>query len=143
MATRRSRSPADRRRRAVAVLLVTVCFCVVACGGGSDASSPLSAKERSGVNGALATLGSYCRQVGLYFSQRGGAPTAAQTKAAENAVDEIAAIARSKPGVEYRPGQTMRLLVGDTAEDLEANDCSGPLVARLNQALASIPPASP
>jgi hypothetical protein len=140
MARRGSRPQAARKRRASTALLVIV-LCAAACGGDRDANSPLTAKERSSAYGALSTIDRYCHQVGRFFSRRGNAPTPDQAGAAERAVDELVALAKAKPAVEYRPGQTMRTLIGDTAENLEATGCSRPLVARLQQALASIPPA--
>jgi hypothetical protein len=41
--------------------------------------------------------------------------------------------------VQYREGETMRQVLGDTAEDLEGTNCSSGLVARLDQGLASLP----
>jgi hypothetical protein len=141
MATRGSRSGVRRCGAVTVTVVLTALLLITGCGDGADRSAPLSKNERSSVDGALTDLGAYCRKVRLYFTERGSAPTPRETGAAETAVDEVVAIARAKPGAEYRPGQTMRLLVGDTAEDLEASECSRPLVARLSQAQASIPNA--
>ena len=113
---------------------------VVSCGDGSSTDSPLSAQERSRVQGALVAVNEYCRQLGRYFSRRGSAPTNSATAAAREGVDEITALAGEKPAVEYRPGQTLRELIADTAENLEGSNCTGPLLTRLEQALASLPP---
>jgi hypothetical protein len=122
-------------------LLVVVLWGVAACGGSSEKSSPLTPQERSSASRALSAIDRYCDAVGRFFSRRGEAPTPAETGAAEQAVEELAALARAKPSVDYRPGQTMRLLIGDTAENLEASGCSRRLVDRLSQALATIPSA--
>jgi hypothetical protein len=91
------------------------------------------------VDEASLAIGRYCRQVGRLLSRRGSSPTAAETQAANEAVDAIAAVAREKPSAEYRPGQSMRDLVADAAENLEASNCSRQLVARLEHVLVSLP----
>jgi hypothetical protein len=82
---------------------------------------------------------SYCRLIGLYVTRRGPRPTTADTQAADDAVDRLIALARADPEAQYREGETMRQVLGDTAEDLEGTNCSSGLVARLNQGLASLP----
>ncbi len=141
MARRGSRPSTTCRRGAATALLVLVLWGGAGCGGSSDTSSPLTSQERSSAYRALSAIDRYCHAVGRFFSRRGEGPTPAQTGAAEQAVEELAALARAKPSMDYRPGQTMRLLIADTAENLEANGCSRRLVDRLNQALATIPSA--
>lgn len=82
---------------------------------------------------------SYCRRIALFLSGKQGRPTAADTQRAYDAVDRLIALARENPEARYRGQDTMRQVVGDTAEDLEGTNCSPALVRRLEQGLAILP----
>ena len=138
------RSDATRVKGArVAWLLVsfTLVLAIAACGGDSEDENPqLTVDDRRAVEHAQREIGAYCRHLAQFILRERPAPTPAETGEAVSAVDRLAAVAREKPYAEYRPGQRMRTLVGDTAEGLEGSNCTGPVLERLQQAHGSLPP---
>jgi hypothetical protein len=129
-------------RKALIALLVSSALAPAACGGDDAASTGpgrLSAEERAIVGQSQLAIRSYCRLIALYFPRWGPRPTMADTQAANDAVDRLIALARTDPEAQYREGETMRQVLGDTAEDLEGTNCSSGLVARLDRGLASLP----
>jgi hypothetical protein len=111
------------------------------CSGGTQAKSgPLPANQQARVRAAQAEIQSYCRQLTLYLARRRGPPTEDETAQAYEAVDQLGAIARSKPSAtEGVTGETVRDLMGDIAEDLQGSNCADNVVARIDQALRTLP----
>jgi hypothetical protein len=130
-------------RQPLIVLLALGMLVPTACGGGDDASSVgprrLSIDDQSRVSESRLAIRSYCRRIALYLAGKEGRPTTADTRQAYAAVDSLISIARENPEAQNRNGDTMRQVVGDTAEDLEGTNCSADLVARLERGLASLP----
>jgi hypothetical protein len=130
-------------RQTLILLLALGMLLPVACGDGDTGSGTaprrLSAKEESTVDRARLVIRLYCRQVGRYLAGRRGPPTAKETQKAYDAVDTLVSLAREDPEARYRGQETIRLVLGDTAEDLEGTNCSPELVARLERGLASLP----
>jgi hypothetical protein len=129
-------------RRTLIVLLALGMLLPVACGDGEGGSGTaprrLSAEEEAAVDRARTAIRSYCRQVGRHLAG-GRPPTAGETRTANDAVDSLVSLAREDPEARYRGEETIRLVLGDTAEDLEGTNCSPDLVARLERGLASLP----
>jgi len=125
-------------RRTVALIVVGVL--VTGCGG-SDDDDPgrLSAEERSRVDRSVQQVRSYCRLVSRFIARRGPAPRREDLGRAEEGADRLVAVARDNPKAAYRPQQSMRDLLGDTAENLEGTNCSGELVLRLRRGLSTVP----
>ncbi len=114
------------------------------CGGGDSASPSerrLSPGERAAVTRSIDSIHAYCRQVQRYVGRQGPPPAAQAGERAQRAVAEIIAVARTAPDAEYALSQPMRTLVGDTAENLEATNCSSQLVRLLQRGLAELPAA--
>jgi hypothetical protein len=128
--------------RALAAWL-TVAIALAGCGGGEAATQPdgrLSAGERAAVERSVDSIYAFCRRVRDYFSGRSEAPSRSDGERAERAVAGLVEAARNDPEAEYAPSRSLRTLVGDTAEDLEATNCSGALVRLLQRGFASLPP---
>jgi hypothetical protein len=126
-------------RRACAVGFV-VLVATAACGGDGDGEpEALSATERAQVVRTQRAIGTYCREVGHFLSRRRGPPTEEELGTASAEVDRLVAIARDKPEARYNRSSSIRQVVGDLAEDLEASNCSRALQARFEQALRSGP----
>ena len=112
-----------------------------ACGGGeSSDDTVLSSRQSAAVTTSLETIRDYCREVGRFLTRRGDAPTRAQVESTADAARILAEVAGQRPEGEYAPQQTMRTLLGDTAENLEATNCSPQLVQILQRGLAELPP---
>jgi hypothetical protein len=130
-------------RQTSILLLALGMLLPVACGDGDGGSGTtprrLSAEQEVTVDRARLVIRSYCRHVGRHLAGRRGPPTAAETQEAYDAVDTLIALAREDPEARYRGQETIRLVLGDTAEDLEGTNCAPQLVARLEQGLASLP----
>jgi hypothetical protein len=125
---------------AVAVALAIV---LGGCGEGSEAPSAprtLTAGEHARVTAARASIRSYCASVRDYLTGEGSAPPTSVARRALGSVDLLAALAQSHPEAHYDSYETMREVLGDTAEDLEGTNCSATLVHRLERALAALPP---
>jgi hypothetical protein len=99
----------------------------------------LSSHERSEIARSQRAIRSYCRVVGLFLTGRNPPPTRAESERVQDAAATLIERAREKPQAEYEEQQTMRQLLGDTAEDLEGTNCSSALVAQLQQGLRSLP----
>ena len=120
---------------------------LVACGGGGGDSGGatnavpkrLTEGEIQQVRRSQRAIVAYCNQFARSALSGRGAPSEGAQERAFGAVDSLIALARSKPGASYRTGVDMRVLLGDTAEDLEGSNCDERLVARLDQALAGLP----
>jgi hypothetical protein len=130
-------------RQPLIVLLALGMLAPAACGDGDDASSAgprrLSIEEESRVEESRLGIRSYCRRIAFYLAGRKGPPTAVDTRRAYDAADSLISLARENPEAQNRNGDTMRQVLGDTAEDLEGTNCSSDLVARLERGLASLP----
>jgi hypothetical protein len=120
------------------VLLAFLALALGACGDDGKAEPQrLSAPERARVERAEEALGSYCRQFGLYLARRRGSPPRKAFQRASSGIDGLIALARRKPAAHYQ-GRTLRELLGDLAEGLEANNCSPELGLRLGRAFAAL-----
>jgi hypothetical protein len=131
-------------RLAVALLVavaVTVAAPGLGCGSSDEGprSRPepqrLTAAERSQARSAYAAIRSYCRRLGLHLAGRGTAPDARAQRQGVDGARRLAALARRKPDAPFSASQTARQLAADTAEDLEATNCSARLVAELARGL--------
>jgi hypothetical protein len=113
----------------------------IACGSEEhDPPAPppprgLTAPERQAAQSGHAAIRTYCRRLGLYIVGRRGQPAAADQRRAVAGARAIARLAQRKPEAPFAPGQTVRQLAGDTAEDLEGTNCSTRLVAELERGL--------
>jgi hypothetical protein len=139
------------QRLVTRIVAVAVVASLTACGGGDGGSGGatnaaperLTAQKQREVRRSQTAIVAYCNRFARSaLSGRGAPPPAAQERAVA-AVDTLIALARGKPDAIYRTGVDMRLLLGDTAEDLEGSNCDERLVARLDQALATLPRREP
>jgi hypothetical protein len=125
--------------RMVVLLLAFLALALGACGGDGKAEPQrLSSAEQAEIRSAQRALGSYCRQVSLYLAGRRGPPTA-ELQQAGGRIDGLIALARRKPEADYQGRGTLRMLLGDMAESLEASNCSPDLELKIESALASLP----
>jgi hypothetical protein len=120
--------------------MLAIALSLAACGGGdSSDDTVLSSRQSGAVTTSLETIRQYCRSVGRFLTRRGGAPTRAQVEGSADASATLVDVARQRPEGKYLQ-QTMRTLLGDTAENLEATNCSPELVQILQHGLAALPP---
>jgi hypothetical protein len=124
-----------------AVIVMTALLCGLAgCGDGEPARPEpapqrLTAGERAGAASGHDAIRSYCRRLGLHLAGRGDRPGAPVQRRAVAGARMLARLAGRKPEAPYAPGQTIRQLAGDTAEDLEGTNCSARLVVELERGL--------
>jgi hypothetical protein len=100
----------------------------------------LTAEERDLVEESERAIVAYCRRVALGLADPGKRPTVSQQARAFEAVDALIELAAEKPGARFRPGVDVRLFMGDLAENLEGANCDPNVIARLEEALATLPP---
>jgi hypothetical protein len=123
-----------------ALASASLALAVASCGGdGSSGNGSLTAAERARVAQAERQINSYCASLALAL-RRGRPAATVETGPAFAAVDELSALARMKPDAVAARRRTTRELLGDIAEDLEGSNCSPPLLARIGQVLAGLPP---
>ena len=126
---------------ATALAVALLAIAPAACGGGdSSDDTVLSSRQSAAVTTSLETIRQYCRSVGRFLTRRGNAPTRAQVESTGAAARTLVEVARQRPEAEYVQNQTMRTLLGDSAENLEATNCSPELVQILQRGLAELPP---
>jgi hypothetical protein len=138
-----------RGARLARTILVLMLSLVALTGCGDDNSgkatlskrpAPLSAGDQATVSEARTEIQSYCRQLLQYLARRRGPPTEDETGEAYAGVDRLAGIARAQPSATVSPtGETVRDLLGDIAEDLQGSNCADNVVARIDQALRTLP----
>jgi hypothetical protein len=128
-------------------LFLAIAASLAACGdgdggsGGATSAAPerLTEAEKREIGRAQTAIAEYCRRFTRAVLTGGKAPSQAAQGRGLEAVERLISLARAKPSATYRTGVDMRLLLGDTAEDLEGSNCDGRLVQRLDQALAALP----
>jgi hypothetical protein len=126
---------------ATALTVAVLAIAPAACGGGDSSNDTvLSPRQSVAVTSSLETIRQYCRNVGRFLTRQGEAPTSAQVAGTAGATSTRVEVARRRPEGEYMQQQTMRTLLGDTAENLEATNCSPELVQILQRGLAQLPP---
>ena len=82
---------------------------------------------------------SYCRARARELG--GGKPTSAKDlERVTSALERLAALAQAKPEAETGDGATVRLALGDIAENLEGTNCDERLVELIDSRLAELPP---
>jgi hypothetical protein len=113
---------------------VVLGYALVGCGGGGSAQR-LSAAERARVTQAQRAVQRYCVEVGRFIAGKRPAPGTDDLAEATSAVDRLAPVVRDKPDAPYESGRSVRDLVADMAEGLDASDCSPVLRQRLEQEL--------
>lgn len=129
------------RRVATALAVALLTIAPAACGGDdSSDDTVLSSRQSVAVTTSLETIREYCRSVGRFLTPRDGAPTRPQAGGTADAARTLVEVGRQRPEGEYAQNQTMRTLLGDTAENLEATNCSPELVQILQRGLAELPP---
>jgi hypothetical protein len=100
--------------------------------------APLSAGEIAVIRRAQEAVGAYCAKVARGLAE-GDAPTQRDFDRVTRPLDELAELASHRPGAEAPDGATPRLALGDIAENLEGTNCDPRLVARIDEALATLP----
>lgn len=100
-----------------------------------ETPSRLTAPERAAAEAGREAIRSYCRRLGLHLAGRRGPPEERARRRAVEGARTLASLARRKPQTPFAPGQTLRQLAADTAEDLEGTNCSAGLVAELERGL--------
>lgn len=97
--------------------------------------SPAGMRVIQRARGAVAA---HCRQVAAALEE-GGTPPQDSFEKATAELDELARLATEQPEAEAEDGTTPRLALGDIAENLEGTNCDQRLVARIDEALATVP----
>jgi hypothetical protein len=133
------------RARAALISAAAIATVLFGCGGSEEppvtptTAQPLTAPEIAVVQDSQRAVYGYCAKVGRYLAGETRPPTAADLNEATDAIDEIASLAREKPGAMLPSGADLRLALGDIAEDLQGSNCSAELVRRIDEALATTP----
>ena len=124
----------------MATALLLGSLMIGACRDGGSEARELTPAERSSVTRSKAAIQLHCRRLGLYVAGRADPPSADQRAEAKQAVETLIGVARRKPHAAYSTAETVRLVLGDVAEELEAINCAPDLERRLELAHASLPP---
>ena len=127
-----------------AALLIAVTLTVVGCGEeASDEPAPptagLTGEERRLIDVYEHRIQAHCVRVARSLLSPRAAPSPRQEARAFAAADALVALAERKPAAPVGPGQDLRLLVSDIAENLEGSNCDPRMIARLERGLAGIP----
>jgi hypothetical protein len=132
-----------RCRIAGVLALLVLASALTSCGDDSSDDERLSPQEQASVASAQATVRDHCRIAARYAAGRRGPPTRRELARAQRAIDVLAALAMEKPRAPAAGGTAPRDVLVNVAEDLEGSNCSPPLLARVEQALAALPPPAP
>lgn len=148
-----------RGRRPTAVLLngaivALLALAALGCGGsdGDDETGSAPGETSAGpaqvadvspagvktIQRARDEVAAYCRRVAAALG-KGTAPTPAAFTRVNEALDKLVNLAAEQPEAATADGTTPRLALGDLAENLEGTNCDERLVARIDQALATLP----
>jgi hypothetical protein len=122
-----------------ALLLAVLAVALAGCGGGAS-DQQLSTKEKSKAASAESALSSYCRKGRLFLLGKRGPLSASDFQLVNSRLNELFSLARQKPDALYQEEETLRELLGNMAEELEATNCSPNLEQELNRAFNSLPP---
>jgi hypothetical protein len=122
-----------------ALAIIVLAAVLAGCGGGKS-STQLAAGERAEAARAEAALTSYCQEVRRYLIGKRGSVSASDFRLVEARLGRLFSLARQKPDARYQSDQTLRDLLGDMAETLEATNCSQTFEQELNRAFNSLPP---
>jgi hypothetical protein len=133
----------------VALSILGVAAGLAACGdddGGEsagtvrDGEATLSRPEIRTIRAAQAEVAGYCARQARALAGQAPAPSPRDLEAVTEALDELGALAEEKPEAETPDGASVRLALGDIAENLEGTNCDPRLVERIDTILAGLPP---
>lgn len=103
------------------------------------AQSRLTGEERQLLRTYEGLIAAHCVRVARSLVDPQAGPSPKQEARAFAAADDLVALAARKPTAPVGPGQDVRLLVSDVAENLEGSNCDPRLIGRLEEGLSSIP----
>jgi hypothetical protein len=100
---------------------------------------PLAPAEVAQVDRIERRVQGYCLRASRALGGVGEAPSQAELEAALDGIDRLAELARQNPYAVLPNGVGLRLTLGDIAEDLEGENCSPEIQARIDEQLATLP----
>ncbi len=117
---------------------------MLACGGDEQGAGTIRNGEQRLAPAELRVVRGTQQKVREYCSKRldelarRRSPATVNPTPVRRALDQLAALAQRKPEAETPDGASVRLALGDIAEDLEGTNCDSQLVARIDALLAEL-----
>lgn len=135
----------------LALLLAAGAGIVAGCGGNgedgvtqprtvADGGTELAPGEEDLVRRAQERVRSYCGQRVRALAGQGNPPSPRDFYVVTQVIEELGVLAAEKPEAETAEGVSVRLALGDIAEDLEGTNCDPRLVEQIDQLLSTAPP---